>query len=61
MSRLLRITQTVSDYTIGTAIVIVHAALASRERAHARRRLELGLPDASPRVPRDRASLYQAP
>jgi hypothetical protein len=43
MWRLDRIARAVSDVTVGTVIVIAHAALAERMRVRARRQLERGI------------------
>jgi hypothetical protein len=49
MLRLDRIASAVSDFTLGTAIVLAHVVLAERARARERRQLERGTEPIAPR------------
>jgi hypothetical protein len=49
MLRLDRIASAVSDFTLGTAIVLAHVVLAERTRAREQRQLERGTEPIAPR------------
>jgi hypothetical protein len=58
MLRLDRIASAVSDFTLGTAIVLAHVVLAERTRAREQRQLERGTePIARGSYPRVKADL----